>query len=196
MCLSQLARVFQYVECSRSTAIGCGVFATTYAGVGKPMSGDADAIEVPVAASCFERSSKDASDGCRYLDQVEVIVRIHHPACLSILAFDAPSSGPFGIVTEIMSSDGQVLLRVSRCAWRSPDSNQTKTSIITRGIAAGIGSLHSQRLIHRDLKPSHVLLDENFYPRIGGFGVAKLLPPGTPSGMDDCGAPSYGHTAL
>jgi serine/threonine protein kinase len=111
------------------------------------------------------------------------MAKINHPACLSIVAFDAPGDGPFSIVTELMFSDLQVM--ISTYGWRSSDWLHTRASIIALGVAAGMEYVHSQNIIHRDLKPSNVLLDRHFYPRIGGFDVAKIRPRGAELEMDD-----------
>ncbi|KAF3443737.1 hypothetical protein FNV43_RR13427 [Rhamnella rubrinervis] len=47
------------------------------------------------------------------------------------------------------------------------------------GIASGLLYLHEEsqlRVIHRDLKASYILLDENMNPKISDFGLAKLFP--------------------
>lgn len=46
------------------------------------------------------------------------------------------------------------------------------------GIARGIAYLHeecSTQIIHCDIKPQNMLLDESFTARISDFGLAKLL---------------------
>ncbi|PKU79443.1 G-type lectin S-receptor-like serine/threonine-protein kinase LECRK3 [Dendrobium catenatum] len=49
---------------------------------------------------------------------------------------------------------------------------------IMLGIARGLRYLHEEcttQIIHCDIKPQNVLLDENFNPRVSDFGLAKLL---------------------
>ena len=52
-----------------------------------------------------------------------------------------------------------------------------KLQDIALGIAKGIGYLHQgcdQQILHFDIKPHNILLDQNFNPKISDFGLAKL----------------------
>ncbi|XP_050384558.1 putative serine/threonine-protein kinase [Argentina anserina] len=49
---------------------------------------------------------------------------------------------------------------------------------VALGIARGLAYLHFEvdpHILHRDIKASNILLDENFMPKVGDFGLSKLL---------------------
>ena len=52
----------------------------------------------------------------------------------------------------------------------------TKRAITAFGVAAGLCYMHERDLIHRDMKPDNILLDENMFPMISDFGLSRVLP--------------------
>ena len=43
------------------------------------------------------------------------------------------------------------------------------------GVAAGLAHAHARGVIHRDIKPHNILLDENRRPKLADFGIARAL---------------------
>ena len=46
---------------------------------------------------------------------------------------------------------------------------------IIKGICDGLHYLHEQRIVHADLKPANILLDDNMLPRIADFGLSRCF---------------------
>ncbi|XP_010490544.1 PREDICTED: L-type lectin-domain containing receptor kinase VI.2-like isoform X2 [Camelina sativa] len=69
---------------------------------------------------------------------------------------------------------------------------------ITKGIASGLLYLHEEWqkiVIHRDVKPSNVLIDSSMNPRLGDFGLARLYERGTISSQTTALVGTIGYLA-
>ncbi|KAJ1258175.1 hypothetical protein BS78_10G054700 [Paspalum vaginatum] len=54
---------------------------------------------------------------------------------------------------------------------------------IALGVAKGLAYLHHEWIIHCDVKPENILLDEEYEPKIADFGLAKVLNRGAGAQM-------------
>ena len=66
------------------------------------------------------------------------------------------------------------LLKKSQKGLLEDIFDNTKKQIILVGIARGMMILHNQKVIHSDLKPGNILLDNEYHPHITDFGLSKF----------------------
>lgn len=69
---------------------------------------------------------------------------------------------------------------------------------IASGAAKGLEYLHDKAnppVIYRDFKSSNILLEENFFPKLSDFGLAKLGPTGDKSHVSTRVMGTYGYCA-
>ncbi|XP_038986058.1 rust resistance kinase Lr10-like isoform X2 [Phoenix dactylifera] len=123
-----------------------------------------------VAAKLLEKSKNNGRD---FVNEVATIGRIHHVNIIRLLGFccDSPHRAliyefmPKGSLGDLISKEEIIhTIGVPRLL---------KVAI---GIARGIEYLHQgceRRILHLDIKPQNVLLDNNFHPKISDFGLAK-----------------------
>ena len=46
---------------------------------------------------------------------------------------------------------------------------------IIKGICDALHYLHEKRIVHADLKPANILLDDNMLPKIADFGLSRCF---------------------
>ncbi|KAM7497584.1 hypothetical protein LguiA_021998 [Lonicera macranthoides] len=104
--------------------------------------------------------------------EVNVIAHTHHKNLVRLLGFCDDGENRL-LVYEYMSNGtlASFLFGVSKPNWNL----RTR---IAMGIARGLLYIHEEcttQIIHCDIKPQNVLLDDCYNSRISDFGVAKLL---------------------
>lgn len=58
-------------------------------------------------------------------------------------------------------------------------------------VASGLAYLHSRRVLHRDVKPSHIFVSENGQAKLGDFGLSKAMSAKTQAAFSCVGTPFY-----
>ncbi|XP_023876447.1 rust resistance kinase Lr10-like [Quercus suber] len=145
--------------------LGEGGYGTVYKG--KLESG-------PLVAVKMLGSSK--ANGQEFINEVATIGRIHHVNVVQLIGFCA--EGPKrALIYEFMPNGSLEKYIFSR--EESIPLSIEKTYEISLGVARGIEYLHRRcdmQILHFDIKPHNILLDENFIPKVSDFGLAELYP--------------------
>jgi len=129
----------------------------------------------------------------RFAREAKAVAQLNHPNILPIIDF-GQEEGLSYIVMKCVS--GGTLKE--RLATGLVDL--AETARIIEQIAAALDHAHGRGIIHRDVKPSNVLLDEGDWVQLADFGLAKMMfgdesitGSGTSIGTPDYMSPEQGQ---
>ncbi|KAM7498585.1 hypothetical protein LguiA_022999 [Lonicera macranthoides] len=120
-------------------------------------------------------SSKSKQGNREFVNEIGMISALQHP-CLVKLHGCCTEGNQLLLIYEYLENNS-----LARALF-GPEESQLKLDWPTRyniciGIARGLAFLHEEsrlKIVHRDIKATNVLLDENLNPKISDFGLAKL----------------------
>ncbi|KAL2527415.1 PR5-like receptor kinase [Abeliophyllum distichum] len=122
---------------------------------------------------------KNKGNGQDFINEVATIGRIHHVNVVRLVGYTADMS-KWALVYDFMPNGS--LERYLSCQQGETNSlSWEKKHTIALGVARGIEYLHrgcDMQILHFDIKPHNILLDQNFTPKVSDFGLAKSYPTG------------------
>ncbi|KAB2614548.1 receptor-like protein kinase [Pyrus ussuriensis x Pyrus communis] len=119
---------------------------------------------------------KPKGNGQDFISEVNTIGRIHHVNVVQLVGYCVEGTKR-ALVYDFMLNGS--LDKYIYCKEGSIPLSCKTTYEIVLGVARGIKYLHDgcdMQILHFDIKPHNILLDENFVPKISDFGLAKLYP--------------------
>lgn len=157
---------------SLENIIGRGGYGNVYKGVLPDGS--------EVALKRFKNCS--AAGDASFTHEVEVIASIRHVNLVALRGYCVATTSFEGhqriIVCDLIKNgslhDHLFGIPEQKLSWPTRQR-------IALGTARGLAYLHygaQPAIIHRDIKASNILLDENFEPKVADFGLAKFTPEG------------------
>ncbi|KAG2611763.1 hypothetical protein PVAP13_4KG139655 [Panicum virgatum] len=164
-------RKFSYKELSAATrgfhasrVVGKGAFGTVYKAA------------MPGAATttyAVKRSTQAHQSRSEFVAELSVIACLRHKNLVQLEGW-CDDKGELLLVYEYMPNGS-----LDKALYGEPCTlSWPQRYTVAAGIASVLSYLHQeceQRVIHRDIKTSNILLDGNLSPRLGDFGLARLM---------------------
>ncbi|KAL5562288.1 hypothetical protein UlMin_032035 [Ulmus minor] len=177
--LPGIPREFKYKDLKRATnnfqesmVLGQGGFGIVYRGVLQEKDqSSSSAINSGVAVKKFSRDNMKGKDD--FLAELTIIHRLRHKHLVRLVGW-CYEKGKLLLVYDYMpngSLDKHLYESSDTLSWRYRYK-------ILAGVASALHYLHNdfdQKVVHRDLKASNILLDSDFNARLGDFGLARAL---------------------
>jgi hypothetical protein len=160
---------FRYTDLSHATKnfsekLGSGGFGSVFKG-----------LLIDSTAIAVKRLDGVRQGEKQFRAEVSSIGVIHHTNLVKLIGFSCKGDERL-LVYEYMSNGS-----LDTHLFRSNNSvtlNWSTRYQIALGVARGLAYLHESCrdcIIHCDIKPQNILLDDSFVPKIADFGMAKLL---------------------
>ena len=159
-------------EWNKHNILGRGGFGTVYRGTWK---------NTDVAIKKIEKRGVDSDESYvlqlqQSLREIKILNSCPHENILSLYAYSLDGRAPC-LVYQLMkngSLEDRLLVK-----QKTQPLTWIQRHEIAKGTARGLQYLHTigeKPLIHGDIKSANILLDKNFEPRIGDFGLAREGP--------------------
>lgn len=102
----------------------------------------------------------------RFMHEARALARISHPNIVQIFSLGRPSEPPHFVMELI---EGVSLVEAAK-----PLIFRQKAELM-REVTLAVGFLHEHQILHRDLKPTNILVGPDLQARILDFGLAREL---------------------
>lgn len=165
------ARWFSYDELkkctnnfSESNEIGSGGYGKVYRGI----LSDGQVVAIKRA------QHGSMQGGLEFKNEIEMLSRVHHKNLVGLVGF-CFEQGEQMLVYEFMPNGA---LRESLSGRSGIHLDWKRRLRIALGSARGLAYLHelaNPPIIHRDVKSTNILLDENLTAKVADFGLSKLV---------------------
>src|SRR5246500_2354137 len=143
--------------------IGAGGMSTVYRALD-------ETLQRQVAIKLMNREVSTDSDQLeRFRREARAVAQLSHPHVVGVIDAGEDDGRPY-IVFEYV--EGETLKERIRRAGRLPMAEAVAYAIV---IARALGAAHARHIVHRDVKPQNVLIDEEGSAKVTDFGIARTL---------------------
>jgi len=121
----------------------------------------------------------------RFKREIKTIAQLEHPAIVPVYDVGDHEGVPYFVMRYMPGGSLSDMIEKGRFSLED-------TARTVERLASALSYAHRKGIIHRDLKPDNILFNEEGYPFISDFGVAKLSEAQTNlTGSGIIGTPAY-----
>ncbi len=143
--------------------IGAGGMSTVYRAL------DAT-LERQVAVKLMNREVASDSDLLeRFRREARAVAQLSHPHIVGVIDAGEDEGRPYIVFEHV---EGETLKERIRRLGRLPIAEAVAYAI---EIARALGAAHARHIVHRDVKPQNVMIDEEGSAKVTDFGIARTL---------------------
>ncbi|MBT7191079.1 MAG: SUMF1/EgtB/PvdO family nonheme iron enzyme [Anaerolineae bacterium] len=122
-------------------------------------------VAIKVVLPTRQQSSKFIK---RFEREAKALAKLSHPNIVKVLDYGKEGDLPFIVMEYVPAGTLKKQLKGKTLNWKD-------ALTLIKPIAEALGYAHQHGIVHRDVKPSNILIDKAKQPLLTDFGVAKML---------------------
>ena len=127
------------------------------------------------ATKRLDRAISEQPEHLRLLsNEINLLKKIHHPNCVSLIDLKKTKSHCYLVMEFCNGGDLTGCLKKYKAAYRRPFTEEI-VQYIMRQVVNGLNFLHSNKIIHRDLKLDNILLNYNSENDKNSLNIMKAV---------------------
>ncbi len=129
-----------------------------------------ETLDRPVAVKVMHREMSEQEDQLqRFRQEARAVAKLSHPNVVSVI--DAGEDGGYPYIVFEYVKGETLKQRIGRIG--ALDTQDAIAYAIE--VARGLSVAHSRNMVHRDIKPQNVLIDEEGRAKLTDFGISRQL---------------------
>jgi serine/threonine-protein kinase len=142
-------------------------------GMARVFLGRDEVLDRPVAIKVVEPDPEDPEIGLRFQREGRAAARLSHPNIVRV--YDAGEEELDGKVISYIVMEYVPCGDFKEMIERTGPLPEAMLSRVGADVAAGLSHAHERGIVHRDVKPRNVLIDDRGSPKLADFGIARAL---------------------
>ena len=142
-------------------------------GMARVFLGRDEVLDRPVAVKIVEPDPEDPEIGLRFRREGRAAARLSHPNIVRV--YDAGEDELDGIGVSYIVMEYVPCGDFKGMMEKNGPLPEAMLSRVGADVAAGLAHAHERGIVHRDVKPRNVLIDDRGSPKLADFGIARAL---------------------
>jgi eukaryotic-like serine/threonine-protein kinase len=142
-------------------------------GMSRVYLGRDEVLDRPVAVKVVEPDPEDPQVGLLFRREGRAAARLSHPNIVRVYDAGEDELGGSGVSYIVMEyvpcGDFEDMI------GRNGSLPETMLSRMGVDVASGLAHAHERGIVHRDVKPRNILIDDRGSPKLADFGIARAL---------------------
>jgi len=131
----------------------------------------------------YDHLTKQENFQARFNEEARLVAKLQHPNIIHVYDFEAIKAEPLYYMVIELINGPSLSRQLAELKAHGEKLSLQEVIRISRDVASALAYAHANGMMHRDVKPSNVLLDSKQRVLLSDFGIARMIIPTAGNGQ-------------